>query len=118
MKQAAFPSWRFSLRTYRAPGVAEACLAVQAGGAEILTVEGLARDGRLHPLQEAFREHHAVQCGFCTPGTLLAAYDFLQVNPAPSEAEIRECLAAVLSRCTGYQGIVRAVQAAAERLRG
>jgi len=93
-------------------------LAVQADGAELLTVEGLARDGRLHPLQEAFRDHHALQCGFCTPGMLLAAYDFLQMNPAPSEAEIREGLAAVLCRCTGYQGIVRAVQAAAERLRG
>ena len=93
-------------------------LAVQADGAELLTVEGLARDGRLHPLQEAFRDHHALQCGFCTPGMLLAAYDFLQMNPTPSEAEIREALAAVLCRCTGYQGIVRAVQAAAERLRG
>ncbi len=93
-------------------------LAVQADGAELLTVEGLARDGRLHPLQEAFREHHALQCGFCTPGMLLTAYDFLRVNPAPSEAEIRQGLAAVLCRCTGYQGIVRAVQAAAERLRG
>lgn len=92
-------------------------LAVQAGDAEVLTVEGLARDGRLHPLQEAFREHHALQCGFCTPGMLLAVYDFLQVNPAPSEAEIREGLAAVLCRCTGYQGIVRAVQAAAEEIR-
>lgn len=93
-------------------------LAVQASDAEILTVEGLAaRDGRLHPLQEAFREHHAVQCGFCTPGMLLVVYDFLQVNPAPSEAEIREALAAVLCRCTGYQGIVRAVQAAAQEVR-
>ncbi len=92
-------------------------LAVQAGDTEVLTVEGLARDGRLHPLQEAFREHHALQCGFCTPGMLLAAYDFLQMNPAPSEAEIREGLAAVLCRCTGYQGIVRAVQAAAEEIR-
>lgn len=93
-------------------------LAVQASDAEILTVEGLAaRDGRLHPLQEAFREHHAVQCGFCTPGMLLVVYDFLQVNPAPSEAEIREGLAAVLCRCTGYQGIVRAVQAAAQEVR-
>ena len=92
-------------------------LAVQAGDTEVLTVEGLARDGRLHPLQEAFREHHALQCGFCTPGMLLAAYDFLQMNPAPSAAEIREGLAAVLCRCTGYQGIVRAVQAAAEEIR-
>jgi len=92
-------------------------LAVQADGAEILTVEGLARDGRLHPLQEAFWEHHGLQCGFCTPGMLLAAYDLLRVNPSPSEAEIRAGLSAVLCRCTGYQGIIRAVQAAAERLR-
>ena len=92
-------------------------LAVQADGAEILTVEGLARDGRLHPLQEAFHEHHGLQCGFCTPGMLLAALDFLRVNPDPTEAEIREGIAAVLCRCTGYQGIVNAVRAAAARLR-
>ncbi len=92
-------------------------LAVQASGAEILTVEGLARDGQLHPLQEAFWEHHGLQCGFCTPGMLLTAYDLLRVNPSPTEAEIRAGLSAVLCRCTGYQGIVRAVQAAAERLR-
>ncbi|MFQ5899374.1 MAG: (2Fe-2S)-binding protein [Candidatus Methylomirabilia bacterium] len=91
-------------------------LAVQAEGAEILTVEGLARDGQLHPLQEAFWEHHGLQCGFCTPGMLLAAYDLLQVNPSPTEAEIRAGLSAVLCRCTGYQGIVKAVQAAAARL--
>jgi carbon-monoxide dehydrogenase small subunit len=92
-------------------------LAVQADGAELLTVEGLAREGRLHPLQETFREHHGLQCGFCTPGMLMAAYDLLQTNPAPTEAETRVGLSAVLCRCTGYQGIVRAVQAAAERLR-
>jgi 2-furoyl-CoA dehydrogenase 2Fe-2S iron sulfur subunit len=92
-------------------------LAVQADGAELMTVEGLARDGRLHPLQEAFWEHHGLQCGFCTPGMLMAAYDFLRVNPDPSEEEIREALSAVLCRCTGYQGIVRAVKAAAERMR-
>ncbi|HXG16084.1 MAG TPA: (2Fe-2S)-binding protein [Calidithermus sp.] len=92
-------------------------LAVQADGAEILTVEGLARDGRLHPLQEAFHEHHGLQCGFCTPGMLLAALDFLRVNPDPTESEIREGIAAVLCRCTGYQGIVNAVRAAAARLR-
>jgi len=92
-------------------------LAVQADGAEILTVEGLATDGKLHPLQEAFWEHHGLQCGFCTPGMLLAALDLLSVNPSPTEAEIRAGLSAVLCRCTGYQGIVRAVKAAAERLR-
>jgi carbon-monoxide dehydrogenase small subunit len=92
-------------------------LAVQADGAELMTVEGLARDGRLHPLQEAFWEHHGLQCGFCTPGMLMAANDFLRVNPDPSEEEIREALSAVLCRCTGYQGIVRAVKAAADRMR-
>ncbi len=93
-------------------------LAVQADGAEILTVEGLARDGRLHPLQEAFREHHGLQCGFCTPGMLMAALDLLRVRPRPTEAEIREGLSAVLCRCTGYQGIIEAVKAAAPVLAG
>ena len=92
-------------------------LAVQADGAKLLTIEGLAREGRLHPLQEAFWEHHGLQCGFCTPGMLIAAYDLLQTNPTPTEEETRAGLSAVLCRCTGYQGIVRAVQAAAERLR-
>jgi xanthine dehydrogenase iron-sulfur cluster and FAD-binding subunit A len=98
---------------------ARSCLmfAVQAHGAELMTVEGLARDGTLHPLQEAFWEHHGLQCGFCTPGMLMAAYDFLRVNPAPTVEEIREGLSAVLCRCTGYQGIVNAVKAAAERMR-
>ena len=92
-------------------------LAVQADGAELMTVEGLARDGKLHPLQEAFWEHHGLQCGFCTPGMLMTAYDLLRVNPDPTEEEIRAALSAVLCRCTGYQGIVRAVKAAAERMR-
>ncbi|HEU5323945.1 MAG TPA: (2Fe-2S)-binding protein [Methylomirabilota bacterium] len=98
---------------------ARACLmlAVQADGARLTTVEGLARDGALHPLQEAFREHHGLQCGFCTPGMLLTALDFLAVNPAPTEAEVREALSAVLCRCTGYHGIVKAVLAAAPTLR-
>jgi carbon-monoxide dehydrogenase small subunit len=91
--------------------------AVQAEGAEIETVEGLAKDGKLHPLQEAFWEHHALQCGFCTPGMLLAALDFLKENPSPNEREIREGISSVLCRCTGYQGIVRAVEAAAPVLR-
>ncbi len=90
--------------------------AVQADGAELMTVEGLARAGELHPLQRAFREHHGLQCGFCTPGMLMAAYDFLRLNPRPSEDEVREALSAVLCRCTGYQGIVRAVMAAAQRM--
>src|SRR3989442_15930087 len=92
-------------------------LASQAAGAEPGTVEGLMSGGKLHPMQEAFHEHHALQCGFCTPGMLLAALDLLRTNPEPTEAEIREGLAAVLCRCTGYQGIVKAVAAAAGTLR-
>jgi len=92
-------------------------LAVQADGAEIVTIEGLMKDGVLHPLQEAFREHHGLQCGFCTPGMLMTALDLLRVKPAPTEAEVREGLSAVLCRCTGYHGIVKAVQAAAGKLR-
>ena len=93
-------------------------LAVQADGAEVTTIEGLMKDGVLHPLQEAFRQHHGLQCGFCTPGMLLTALDLLRVKPDPSEAEVREGLSAVLCRCTGYHGIVKAVQAAAPVLRG
>jgi aerobic-type carbon monoxide dehydrogenase small subunit (CoxS/CutS family) len=92
-------------------------LAVQADGGEIITVEGLARDGKLHPLQQAFHEHHGLQCGFCTPGMLIAAMDFLQTNPSPNEQEVREGLSAVLCRCTGYQNIVAAVMAAAAEMR-
>ena len=92
-------------------------LAVQADGVELLTIEGLSADGTLHPLQEAFHDHHGLQCGFCTPGMLLTALDLLQTNPRPTEAEIRQGLSAVLCRCTGYQGIVKAVEAAAIRLR-
>jgi aerobic carbon-monoxide dehydrogenase small subunit len=88
--------------------------AVQAQGADILTVEGLAgADGGLHPLQDAFREHHGLQCGFCTPGMITRAYRLLQENPDPSEAEIREGIAGNLCRCTGYLTIVRAIRAAA-----
>jgi carbon-monoxide dehydrogenase small subunit len=93
-------------------------LAVQADGAEITTIEGLMKDGVLHPLQEAFRQHHGLQCGFCTPGMLMTALDLLSVHPDPSDAEIREGLSAVLCRCTGYHGIVKAVRAAAPILRG
>jgi aerobic carbon-monoxide dehydrogenase small subunit len=92
-------------------------LAVQAEGAEITTVEGLAKDGNLHPLQEAFHRQHGLQCGFCTPGMLIAALDFLRINPSPSEEEIREAMSAVICRCTGYRNIVRAVVAAAETMR-
>jgi len=92
-------------------------LAVQADGAELTTVEGLMTDGALHPLQDAFREHHGLQCGFCTPGMLLTALDLLRVHPEPTEDDIREGLSAVLCRCTGYHGIIKAVQAAAPRLR-
>jgi aerobic-type carbon monoxide dehydrogenase small subunit (CoxS/CutS family) len=93
-------------------------LAVQADSSEILTIEGLMQNGKLHPLQEAFREHHGLQCGFCTPGMLMTALDFLKTNPSPTEAEVREGISAVLCRCTGYQGIVNAVRAAARTLGG
>ena len=89
--------------------------AVQADGAEILTIEGLAKDGQLHPLQEGFWEEHGLQCGFCTPGMIMAAYQFLERNPDPSEDEIRHGLAGNLCRCTGYHNIVKAVQHAARK---
>ena len=92
-------------------------LAVQADGAEVTTVEGLGREGALHPLQEGFWEHHGLQCGYCTPGMIMAAADLLARNPDPSEPEIREALAGNLCRCTGYQNIVKAVQAAAGQTR-
>jgi carbon-monoxide dehydrogenase small subunit len=88
-------------------------LAVQADGAAITTVEGLAQNGRLHAVQEAFHENHALQCGFCTPGMIMAVRDLLQDNPNPSEDEIREGIEGNLCRCTGYQNIVRAAQSAA-----
>jgi carbon-monoxide dehydrogenase small subunit len=95
---------------------ARSCLmfAVQADGAEIVTVEGLAApDGELHPLQESFWEHHALQCGFCTPGFLMTALEFLKENPNPTEREVREALSGNLCRCTGYQNIVDALLALA-----
>jgi carbon-monoxide dehydrogenase small subunit len=97
---------------------AKACtmLAAQADGTEILTIEGLAKDGKLHPLQEGFWEKHGLQCGFCTPGMILAAYQLLQRNASPSEAEIRHALEGNLCRCTGYHNIVRAIQYAAEKM--
>lgn len=87
-------------------------LALQAQDAEILTVEGLPKDGKLHPLQQAFTDNHALQCGYCTPGFLMSAYDLLQRNPHPSEEEIRMGLSGNLCMCTGYQNIVKAVKAA------
>jgi carbon-monoxide dehydrogenase small subunit len=93
-------------------------LAVQADGAQITTIEGLAQDGQLHPLQEGFWEKHGLQCGFCTPGMIMAAHDLLQRNPNPSDDEIRHGLEGNLCRCTGYQNIVRAVQYAAAKMRG
>jgi carbon-monoxide dehydrogenase small subunit len=97
---------------------ARACLifAVQAAGHDIQTVEGLAGEGELHPLQEAFWEAHGLQCGFCTPGFLMSLVPFLEKHPAPTEAEIREALGGNLCRCTGYQHIVDAVGLAAEKM--
>jgi len=92
--------------------------AVQADGADILTIEGLASDGQLHPIQEGFWEEHGLQCGFCTPGMIMSAYDLLQHNPDPSEMEIREALEGNLCRCTGYQNIVKAIRYAARKMRG
>ena len=88
-------------------------LGVQADGAEITTIEGLARNGELHPVQEAFHESHALQCGYCTPGMVLATVSLLAESPHPSEDEIRSALDGNLCRCTGYHNIVKAVQAAA-----
>jgi carbon-monoxide dehydrogenase small subunit len=90
--------------------------AVQANGHEIRTVEGLGTMDKLHPLQEAFREAHAVQCGFCTPGFLMTLVSFLKENPKPSEEEIREALAGNLCRCTGYQHIIDAVKLASDKM--
>jgi len=91
-------------------------LAVQAEDAEILTIEGVAKNGSLHPMQEAFREHHGLQCGFCTPGMIMSSLDLVKQNPVPSEAQIRQWLEGNLCRCTGYQNIVRAVKAGAQAM--
>ena len=88
-------------------------LAVQAEGTQITTIEGLASGGELHPMQEAFRQHHGLQCGYCTPGMVMAAVSLLQEHPDPSESEVREGLEGNLCRCTGYHNIVKAVLAAA-----
>ena len=91
-------------------------LAVQANGGEVTTVEGLAQNGELHPIQEAFMTEHGLQCGFCTPGMMMRAYRFLQDNPNPTEDEIRYGMSGNLCRCTGYQNIIKAVQVAAEKM--
>lgn len=91
--------------------------AVQADGHDVMTVEGLAQGGTLHPIQQAFWDQHGLQCGYCTPGMMLTSFVLLAGNPTPSEAEIREGLSGNLCRCTGYQNIVKAVQQAAEVMR-
>ncbi len=92
-------------------------LAVQADGVQVTTVEGLAKDGKLHPVQEGFWEEHGLQCGYCTPGMIMASVDLLSRNSDPSEAEIRHALEGNLCRCTGYQHIIKAVQYAASKMR-
>ena len=98
---------------------ARACLlfAVQLEGKRVETVEGLSRNGEMHELQRAFAEHHALQCGYCTPGFLMLASWYLKRNPSPTDKEIRELVSSNLCRCTGYQNIVRAIRAAAERIK-
>ncbi len=93
-------------------------LAVQADGQKVTTIEGIATDGELNAVQKAFREHHGLQCGFCTSGMIMTTIEFLRVNPKPSEAEIRHALIGNICRCTGYQNIVKAVSAAAAELSG
>jgi aerobic carbon-monoxide dehydrogenase small subunit len=93
-------------------------LAAEAEGAQITTIEGLAKDGELHPMQAAFREHHGLQCGFCTPGMIMSANDLCRRVPDPSEHEIRHWLEGNLCRCTGYHNIVKAVRAGAAAMRG
>ena len=93
-------------------------LTVQANGREVLTIEGLAENGKLHPIQQAFVDHGAIQCGFCSPGMILSAKALLDENPRPTEREIRTAISGNLCRCTGYQKIVEAVQSAAETIEG
>ena len=93
-------------------------LAVQADGCKISTIEGLAKDGELHPLQEAFWNKHGLQCGYCTPGMIMSAHELLRTNPDPTTQEIRQGLEGNICRCTGYQNIVRAVQEAAKTMGG
>jgi carbon-monoxide dehydrogenase small subunit len=87
--------------------------AVQADGSEVLTIEGLASHGKMHPIQQAFKDNHGLQCGYCTPGVVLAAYEFLKTNKSPTEEEIRVAISGNLCRCTGYQNIVKSIAAAA-----
>ncbi|MDA0305975.1 MAG: (2Fe-2S)-binding protein [Proteobacteria bacterium] len=93
-------------------------LALQADGRDVLTIEGLAKGGELHPMQEAFRENHGLQCGFCTPGMVMASVALVQENPDPSEEEVRHGLEGNLCRCTGYQNIVKSILSAAKVMRG
>ncbi len=93
-------------------------LALQAAGAEVTTIEGLASNGELHPMQAAFKEHHGLQCGFCTPGMVMSAVDLLNTKANPSETEIREWLEGNICRCTGYHNIVKAIQAVAQGMGG
>ncbi len=93
-------------------------LAMQADGTEVATIEGLATNGTLHPVQAAFKEHHGLQCGFCTPGMVMSAVDLLKHNAKPSEPEIREWLEGNICRCTGYHNIVKAIDAAAQAMKG
>ena len=91
-------------------------LVADCDGAEITTIEGLAKNGKMHPMQEAFKKHHGLQCGFCTPGMVMSAVDLLQKNKSPSEKEIRDWLEGNICRCTGYQGIVAAVKDVASKM--
>ena len=93
-------------------------LAVEADGAEVTTIEGIAEAGALHPMQAAFQEHHGLQCGFCTPGMVMSSIDLVRKNPTPSEGEVRHWLEGNLCRCTGYHNIVKAVLSGAEKMRG
>ena len=93
-------------------------LAVQADGAKVTTIEGLANGSKLHPMQEAFRENHGLQCGFCTPGMVMSALDLVKHNPDPSEREVREWLEGNICRCTGYHNIVKSIRAGAAAMRG
>ena len=93
-------------------------LAAEVEGAEVTTIEGIATNGALHPMQAAFKEHHGLQCGFCTPGMVLSGLELVSRNPDPSEGDVREWLEGNLCRCTGYNNIVKAVQAAAYEMRG
>ena len=93
-------------------------LAAQADGANVTTIEGVAQNGELHPMQEAFRENHGLQCGFCTPGMVMSALDLVNTNKSPSEQEIRDWLEGNICRCTGYHNIVKSIQAGAQKMGG